>query len=538
MTQPPHLVTVIPMNFTDDRYTDDCHYRGGAWRCYYDIGAYGSRMIAMNALPPYPEFSGERWAEIWEEHLKSNRPYLLTWMDNQVDGPYWKAGSVRGRYDTIKCSLLMFGGWRDGYCNVPLRMSENIDAPHKVLMGPWTHAGPESLKPGPALDYRWEIVRWCNYWLKDEDNGVMDEPRINVYMQSFDVPYANRPRTTGYWRAEPSFPVPGGQDATFALADGGRLSEGTAGASNDYDEYRPTVGVAGGLYSAQGNFGLPTDQRVDEVYSLNYTSDPLDSPFEFIGSGTAKLRVSSTAPVMAFVVKLSDVAPDHTSALVTSGLLNGTRRNSLTDPEPMEPGQVYDLDVPLDYSTWRFEKGHRMRLSVSSADFPNMWPTPYNGANRVYRGSVLELPAVPVREALDGDMPADEVAFEPAKQPSGHYQAAPDEVPWEIVHDILGDRTGMRMRVRNTSRPSPDTQVGLRQDLQIWANNRDPADVSAVGKHFYKVTRSDGVIDVRAVSNVRSTVESLHATIDLDVLINGLPHFQRRWVQTFPRVLL
>ena len=67
---PPHLETIIPWNFTDDRYTDDCHYRGGALRCYYDIGAYGSSMVGMNAMPPYPEYSGDRWAELWEQRLE------------------------------------------------------------------------------------------------------------------------------------------------------------------------------------------------------------------------------------------------------------------------------------------------------------------------------------------------------------------------------------------------------------------------------------------------------------------------------------
>ena len=134
-------------------------------------------------------------------------------------------------------------------------------------------------------------------------------------------------------------------------------------------------------------FGLPSDQRVDEIYAANYTSAPLDEPLEIIGMGKAVLHVSSTAPVMAFVARLSDVAPDGTSAQVTIGVLNGTRRNSLTDPEPMEPGEVYELHVDLDATAWRFERGHRIRLSISSADFPNLWPTPYNGTNRVYRDS-------------------------------------------------------------------------------------------------------------------------------------------------------
>ena len=151
---PPHLETIIPWNFTDDRYTDDCHYRGGALRCYYDIGAYGSSMVGMNAMPPYPEYSGDRWAELWEQRLEQNNPYLLTWLANQTDGEYWRHGSIRGRYHEIKASALLIGGWRDGYCNAPLRTAQHMTAPSKVLIGPWNHSGPDCETPGPSLGAR------------------------------------------------------------------------------------------------------------------------------------------------------------------------------------------------------------------------------------------------------------------------------------------------------------------------------------------------------------------------------------------------
>ena len=179
---PPHLVTIIPWNFTDDRYTDDCHYRGGAWRCYYDIGSYGCSMVGMNAMPPYPEYSGADWSKIWEEHLAQNNPYLLVWLSNQIDGEYWRSGSIRNKYKQIKTSALLIGGWRDGYCNAPLRTSKNMTAQSKVVIGPWNHSGPDCETPGPSLSREHLTVRWCEYWLKGIDNGIMDEPKINVYV--------------------------------------------------------------------------------------------------------------------------------------------------------------------------------------------------------------------------------------------------------------------------------------------------------------------------------------------------------------------
>ena len=248
---PPHLVTIIPWNYTDDRYTDDCHYRGGAWRCYYDIGSYGCSMIGMNAMPPYPEYSGARWAELWEQRLEQNNPYLLTWLAHQTDGEYWRPGSIRGRYDDIKASALLIGGWRDGYCNTPLRTSQHMTAPAKVLIGPWNHSGPDCETPGPSLAREHLTVKWCDYWLKGIDNGIMDKPSINVYMQTFDVPDPARTHTTGYWRCEPSYPIPGGNTRRLAL--GGELRPDSPDMSRDgYEEYeyRPSVGIASGLWSA------------------------------------------------------------------------------------------------------------------------------------------------------------------------------------------------------------------------------------------------------------------------------------------------
>ena len=90
---PPHLTSIIPMYFTDDRYTDDCHFRGGLMRKYYDVTSYGNMMVAWNALPPYPDWSDD-WAEVWQEHLDGNEPYLLEWFRHQVDSDYWANGSV------------------------------------------------------------------------------------------------------------------------------------------------------------------------------------------------------------------------------------------------------------------------------------------------------------------------------------------------------------------------------------------------------------------------------------------------------------
>jgi hypothetical protein len=245
---------------------------------------------------------------------------------------------------------------------------------------------------------------------------------------------------------------------------------------------------------------------------------------------------------MAFVARLSDVAPDGASALVTNGLLNGTRRESLTDPEPMAPGEVYELAIDLDATAWRFEPGHRIRLSVSSADFPNSWPTPYEGTNRIYRDSRhpsrLELPVAPARAAGDGTMPSDEVRFGTVEAPKGVVTTKAGEAPWEIVHDPLGDRTGLRIRRHSANRPREDVEVERGAELEVWASNREPSEVQATGRHSWRLSRVGGVTTVESTCRVKSTVETFEVEIDLEVRVDGEQRQQRRWVRSYPRVLL
>ena len=541
--RPPHLATIIPIYFTDDRYTDDCHYRGGALRCYYDIGAYGAAMIGMNAMPPYPEYSGADWAQVWEEHLDNNTPYLLEWLAHQCDGDYWRPGSIRGRYNQIECSVFMIGGWRDGYPNPPLRTFANLDVPKRLLMGPWNHTRPPRAIPGPRIDYLAEVVRWCDHWLKGEDNGVMDEPPVQVYMQPFDAPRAARTQPSGYWRAERELPPPSNGGGTYFLGEGSLVPEAPTGDDVDEYEYCPTVGTTGGLWSGGVPYGLPTDQRPDEIDSLTYTSAPLYQPLEILGWPQVRVFVSSTAPVMAFVARLSDVAPDGTSALICSGVLNATRRNSMSKPEPLIADEIYELEFDLDATAWRFEPGHRLRLAICSADFPNLWPTPCRGVNRLYRDathpSQLTLPLIPVRKRASGStLPENEIEFKPGNEDVTVFALSPDKPAWQIVRDMLGNRVGLLMLRGNTERVSASMEVNYESKLEVWACNDEPANVVATGNHYRRIIRDDGIYLIDSGSILRSTENAFHLTIDLSITINDLPHYQRRWVRSFDRQLL
>jgi predicted acyl esterase len=528
---PAHLTSIVPIYFTDDRYTDDCHYRGGHARMLLDPGFYGAFMVAFNALPPAPAPSLSNWAEIWEEHLRSDEPYVLEWLRHQIDGPYWRNGSVGDVAERIRCPVFMIGGWRDGYPNPPLRLFERLQVPRRLLIGPWDHSLPNMAAPGPRIDFLAEVVRWLDHWCRGVDSGVLDEPPVIVYMQRYDPPDPDRLETSGAWRAERSWPPAGQEERTLLLDDDGRLGESPGAAGIDVLTYEPGVGMQAGLHSIGQLLSLPGDQRPDEALSRVYTSAPLDEPIALLGRARAELRVETSASVIGFAVSLCDVAPDGTSALVAKGMRNATRRGSLTDPEPVEPGVPFELVVEIDASGWIYEPGHRIRLAVANADFPNVWPTPEAATSGIHRGgaSRLVLPVVP----LDG--PVEPPALAPSRLAVRRKSMLQPRPSFRAVRDALEGHARFEL---DYAQPSGAAGELTTFSAVVEVDPHDPANASVRGA--CRVERRFGslTVDARSQVVVQGSASHFHVVVDAEALVNGLPHFTRRWVETVPRHLL
>ena len=166
--------------------------------------------------------------------------------------------------------------------------------------------------------------------------------------------------------------------------------------------HRATVGTSGGLSWGAGwpPNGLAEDLRPDEARGITYTSAPLDQPMSIVGFPEVVLHVASTMPVATCVVRLSEVAPDGVSALVSTGVLNLTHRRSDVDPEPMplDPSVPPEaVRIPLRATGYRFTPGHRIRLTVLTSYWPALWPSPMPGELLVHHG-----PGSPSRLVLPG----------------------------------------------------------------------------------------------------------------------------------------
>ena len=538
---PPHLRSIIPVMFTDDRYLDECHYRGGLKRLYYNLSYYGGQMIAWNALPPILDDGTPQFAEIWKQHLDQNEPYLLKWYQHQTNSDYWRSGSVGYCPENIKCPVFMIGGWRDGYMNSNLRLYEKLTVPKKVLIGPWNHAMPDMAVPGPRIDYMKEVGRWLDYWCKDKDTGVMSESPVTVFMQESEPPDADRVDSRGRFRGESAWPVPQSEVIHFnlqqdSLSRAGKNSKAFKASMAAQLKYDPTVGICGGLFSGGLPFGLPTDQRLDEALSKNFTSTPVEEDFCILGRPRTILHVSTEVPVVAFSAVLSDVSPDGSSHLVTKGILNITRRNSFTDPEPAIPGEITRLEIELDATGWVFKKGHRIRLSIANADFPNMWPTPYPAVSTIYSGpehtSQLLLPKVPNQGS--GINPE----FKPSALNKKPFKKAIEPPVWKVTRDMINGRTDVSITSKGGWRISPMTVFKRVSSGLFSVAPDDPAHASGTGRHVSRLVSPGMEIVSESNISIQASTTTFQIVISLLVTVNGTSIHHRRWIESVPRHLL
>jgi putative CocE/NonD family hydrolase len=535
MRRPPALKAICPMYFTDRRYTDDCHYKGGTLQMLYDVGTYGLAMVGRNLLPPRPDLCGERWAAIWEEHL-ANEPWLLRWLAHQTEDEQWRHGSLCEDYGAIACATYLIGGWRDGYTNCNLRTYQQLTCPKKLLIGPWLHVRPHEGVPGPRINQYREMARFFGHWLAGRATGIMDEPPIALYVQQYDPPRADRRQTRGFWRAEPAWPLARGREETRYL-DGGALRADPPAAAGGTDfDYAPAVGTAFGMFSAGAPHVLPADQRGEEAYSAVFTGPVLAGPLEILGRPRAVLHVEADVPVVTYAVRLCDVAPDGSSALVTKGVLNATHRESHAAPAPLVPGVVYELTIELDATSWLFEPGHRLRLSIANGDFPNSWPMPSLARNRLHHGpdrpSRLVLPVVPPPAE-----PLPAPVFEPSPFDAGDGPP-PAPPPWRVSRDLMTGRVEVAIEGGGTARVDGAWVQETRTEAVAAVDERDPARASVRGRQTVRYRWPGQTIELESRGRIESDATALHVALHVAITVDGLPHFSRRWLRSYPRRLL
>jgi uncharacterized protein len=509
--RPPALKAIVTICSTDDRYADDAHYMGGTlltagleWAAFF----FGSM-----SLPPDPMLVGDSWRAMWLERLENIPLFFEPWLAHQRRDAYWKHGSVCEDYEAIQCPVYAVGGWTDGYKNAIPRLLKGLAAPRKGLIGPWAHGYPHFALPGPQIGFLQEMLRWWDYWLKGVDTGVRDEPMLRAWMTESVKPASHHEVLPGRWVAEPSWPPPGITPRRLYLTDDG-LRDRTAPLTACAVCSPQTVGRCAGEWVPFGRGrDQAGDQQEDDMRSLVFETPPLNMPIEILGAAIVTLDVASDKPLANLAVRLCDVHPTGESLRVSYGVLNLAHRDGHENPAPLVPGERYRVRIQLNDAGSVFPAGHSVRLALSTAYWPMIWPSPEKATLLIF-GGTLDLPVRPPQQATDA-------LLSPLPPP----ESAPPEKPTRLRR---GD-----VRIERIDRIG--LELGTEHKSRFHVEEDDP--LSAVAELRQTQTMSRDEWEVRIETQIR-----LSSTRDAFLLQGGLRAWEganqvccREWDRSIPR---
>ena len=392
LTQNPHLKAIFPYVSGDDDYSDRFYSTGGAMKLGHRLLWLEENMRTRGYRPPdfrkYIFWLPVRTADV--EVAGKTLDVWQTVSDHPTYDKFWKDASIRERLRDIHVPVYSVGGWYDNYVESDLdafatlskRRRRSEGGFDRIMIGPWAHVFNTKF---PGVDFgalsqvslRPRQIQWFDRWLKGKE--FPQTRPVRIFVMGINT-----------WRDEDSWPLARAKEQKFHLGGAGS-SRGTLEAKAEkhsapdtfiYDPRNPVPTTGGAVCCEPAIFPWgPKDQRNVEKRKdvLVYSTPPLSSDVEVTGSVKLILHISSTAPDTDFAAKLVDVFPDGTARNLTDGILRARYRDSLEHPELMTPGEVYKLTIDAGVTSNVFRAGHRIRLEVSSSNFPRFDRNPNTG---------------------------------------------------------------------------------------------------------------------------------------------------------------
>ncbi|WP_167099438.1 CocE/NonD family hydrolase [Mycobacterium sp. DL592] len=416
---PPHLVTIVPANTASDYY-DGWMYEGGEFRLAFvlpwAIGLArtaaanrgdGATVTALRSAGDDPtrwlDFRPYRSLPVLQPASPAVAPWYFDWIAHSSRDSFWRQWSIRDRYPAVQVPVLDIEGWYDAFLAGGIENFTGMAAAagnpaartgQRLVIGPWDHLawGRPDSQPAPMLKDIGPVgdspindlmLKWYEHFLKGVDNGVSVSPRVDYFLMGANT-----------WKTSTSWPLPQTQWRRYYLSGDGRMDSRTGSlgtspppASNAPDQYvydptNPVPSVGGhsccGSHSGpQGPYDqTPVEQRSDV---LVYSSEPLLADTEVTGPTTVDLWASSSAVDTDFTAKLTVVKADGAVINLNNGILRTAFRDSLSDPHPGVPNQPYEYHISIWPTSYLFRAGDRIRLEISSSDYPQFAPNPNTG---------------------------------------------------------------------------------------------------------------------------------------------------------------
>ncbi len=395
LTNNPHLKAIFPVVAGYDDYRDRFYSNGGAIKLGHRLGWISENLKVPGYHPDFGKFVLHlplRTSDVAATGGTSEM-YQQALAHPSFDS-FWRAISTREQIQNVHLPVFSVGGWYDNFAESDL---EAFAALHKtsglnrVLIGPWPHNMSYKFQgvdfgPQSSVPVRQYQLEWFDQWLLGKDSPLVSRPPVKIFIMG-----SNR------WRELQEWPPEGARPEKFFLDSGGKANslngDGTLADQpvrrQAEDRYtfnpRDPVPTRGGAVCCNPQIFAwgPMDQRPVEARKdvLVYSTRPLKRDVEVIGPVYAVLYVATTAKDTDFTAKLVDVFPDGYARNLTDGILRLRYRNSLEQPQLAREGEVYRITVDAGVTGNVFLKGHRIRLEISSSNFPRFDRNPNTGGS-------------------------------------------------------------------------------------------------------------------------------------------------------------
>ena len=318
-----------------------------------------------------------------------DRPFYREVIQHSTFDAFWKSYSMKGKYGEVEVPAYFITGWYDNLVHEGFKCftgwksqarTPEARAKTKLLVGPWPHNpigtgepfGDIGFGPNAGMDIPGVHLRWYDQRLKGIDTGIDDEPPIRIFVMGKNV-----------WRDEHEWPLARTQYTKFYLRSRGRAntlygdgelsreppeSEPTDGFTYDPDNPVPTVGGQSMFIDNNGPMDRRPVERRDDV--LVYSTAPLSNDLEVTGTIDLTLYAASSAPDTDFSATLIDVHPNGSAINICEGIVRARFRESYEAPTLIDPGAIYEYKIRLWETSNVFKAGHRVRIEISSSNFP------------------------------------------------------------------------------------------------------------------------------------------------------------------------
>ncbi len=517
MKRPEHLKAMIFIHSSVDLNEMDVH----GWDGALHIDMFSVEMDIENIMPPSPEYKIDK---TYFKDRFDTKPWIFTYLEHQRDGDFWrKDRSLFTDYKSVNIPIYAVGALLDGYRDSVPDMLSNMSVPIKAEMGTQNHAFPHNGEPGPTYEWRQTAVRWWQHWLNGQHTGIMEEPLNTVFMRDY-VPADNKLKMTPgkFWAVKR---VPDSKPWTLFLDKKNTLSQKPEGKNTV--TFKQSPGMAAETLNWWGE--VTGDMRPLDSRSLVFDSPVMTETKYVLGSPSVHLRTAADQPLLDWIIRLEDVAPDGSVSLITGGLFQSSKYISRLDPKHFPINQFMDIDIPLHFTTWTLKPGHRVRIAVSMIEFPLVWPTPYKTVMQLAVGdlnaSKLVLPIASAENIKFPTMPA----IEPIKpRPGVNWIYEQELTPFTVTHypshhiDIA--------EAQESSLWEVDDRFFMRKNSMTYIiDTNDPANATFKSEGNFEIKMGDRTILAKSIMQITSDAKNFDVKVRRELYENNVLIRERDW---------